>query len=364
MLRQIVISALLVAGAWGLWSERAAVLSAFGMAEAADAPAAREARPGGVPVIVAPVRTARDRVVLEAVGTGRAARTVTLRAEAEGRITEMALAPGRRFAEGEVLLRLDDGDERLAVARAEARLAEARRVRARYDRLSASGAAAEARLDEVATAAEIADIALAEARAALADRTLRAPFDGVAGLASVEVGDRIDTGTAIARFDDRSTLLVEFPLPEAYLARVAPGMTVTARTPAQGGRRFEGRISAIDTRIDAGTRTTTTRAAIPNAEDLLRPGASFTVRLALDGPRRPLVPELALQFSRGSLHVWRVADGRAERVAVELVRRRAGAVLVDGPLAEGERVVVEGTQRLRPGRSVRVIGARGRDAAS
>ncbi|GMG82240.1 efflux RND transporter periplasmic adaptor subunit [Paralimibaculum aggregatum] len=355
MLRQLLISGLLVIGAIWLWVERDMVLTRLDLA-AAEPPAAARRAPEGVPVIVAPVRLARDDLEVEVVGSGRAERSVTLKAEAAGKIIEMALEPGRRFAAGDVLLRLDDSEERLARALAEARLAEAKRVRQRYTRLQSSGAAADARLDEVATAAEVAEIELARAEEALSDRLLRAPFDGVSGLPEVEVGDRITTDIAIASFDDRSTVLVEFPLPEALQARVSAGMPVTARTPAHPKRAFEGHVVAIDSRVDVTTRTTTLRVAIPNEADLLRPGASFSIGMSLPGETYPLVPELAVQFSSGSLHVWRVSGDRVERVEIDLVRRRAGEVLVEGALAEGDRVVIEGTQRLAPGKTVRVIG--------
>lgn len=361
MWKQVVLSALLLGGAAALWlgQDGAAewLSRAVGHAAQSASGGQGEARAElGVPVIVAPVAMARDDLVLEVVGTGRARRSVTLRAETSGKIVEMALAPGRRFEESEVLTRLEDTAQRLALALAETRLAEAERVLARYERLEGTGVAGSATLDERATAAELARIEVEQAREELADRTLRAPFDGVSGLPEIEVGDRIESGDAIASFDDRSVILVEFELPESLLARVEPGMAVSATTPAVPDRRFEGAVSAIDSRVDPATRTARVRVAIPNEADLLRPGASFTVRLELPGARYPLVPELAVQFSRGTLHVWRVHDGRAERVEVELVRRRAGEVLVDGPLAEGERVVVEGTQRLAPGKAVEVIG--------
>lgn len=337
-----------------LWSEQERVRAFLGIdAETRTERAGRRAN--GVPVIVAPVGIARDDLVIEVVGTGRAQRSVTLRSEAEGKVVEVGLAPGQRYAAGDVLLRLDDSDQRLALALAETRLAEAERVRERYARLKGTGTAATATLDEATTAAEIARIEVARARDTLAERELLAPFDGVAGLPSIEVGDWIGSGDEVATFDDRSVLLVEFELPEAFLGRVATGLPVIARTPAFRERAFEGSVSAIDSRVSAVSRAARVRIAIPNDEDLLRPGASFAIELKLDGGRYPLVPELAVQFSRGSLHVWRVAGGKAERVEVQLVRRRAGAVLVDGPLDEGDLVVIEGIQRLGPGKPVTVI---------
>lgn len=350
--KQLLMVGCLAGAAFLGWTERERIEALI----AAGPPPSREVeRETGVPVIVAPVRAARDDLVLEAVGTGRAQRSVALRSETQGKVVEMPLTPGGRYARGDLLLRLDDRDQRLAVALAETRLAEAERVLSRFQRLEDAGTAAVARLDETRTAAEIARIELEAARAALEDRVLRAPFDGVAGLSEIEVGDWVDSDVDIASLDDRSVLLVGFDVPEALLARVRPGTAVTATTPAAPGRQFEGTVTAIDSRIAADSRTARVRVAIPNPEDRLRPGASFSVRLELPGETYPIVPELALQFAQGSLHVWRIEDTGAQRVEVRLVRRRAGEVLVEGALDGGDLVVIEGTQRLSPGEAVTIV---------
>lgn len=159
----------------------------------------------------------------------------------------------------------------------------------------------------------------------------------------------------MADFHDRSALYVDVALPEALLTRLKIGAPARLTTPSAPGRVFAGRIAEIDSRIDPASRTVALRVEAPNEDDLLRPGASFSVSLDLAGERYPAAPELAIQFSRGSLFVWRVVEGVAERVEVRLVRRRAGRVLVDAPLAAGDLVVIEGAQRLSPGETVEVL---------
>ncbi|MEL7171648.1 MAG: efflux RND transporter periplasmic adaptor subunit [Pseudomonadota bacterium] len=351
--KQLILAAALAALGWFGWQERETVLAAAGFAPQEEAVAPRSLA-AGVPVIVAPVEEAADDLVLEIVGSGRAQRTVVLRSRGDGEIVEMALAANRKFKAGDILMQLEDRDERLAVSLAETRLADAERTRTRFEQLSRTGTATTSRLDEVVLAAEIARLELARAREALDDRTLRAPFAGVSGLTAVETGAYVAESDEIARYDDRSVILVEVDIPEIALPRIRLGLAVSATTPSVPGQRFEGTVEAIDSQVDASNRTARLRVAIPNPDDTLRPGASFTVRLALPGDRYPSVPELAVQFSRGTVHVWRVAEGKAEQVPVEMVARRDGRVLVNGPLAPGERVIVEGTQRLRPGRAVSV----------
>ncbi len=355
--KQLILSAALIAAAAGAWHFRDDLSALWQPVQDAT----QSTQPGndaGVPVLVAEVALAEDSLSFAAVGTGHALRSVTLRAPAGGEITALDVAPGRRFDAGDVLMRLDDSDQRLAVALAEARQERAASDQQRYSGLRDTGTTTAARFEDAMTAFRIAEIELDRARADLDDRVLRAPFDGIAGLAAVEVGDRITLGDAIASFDDRSQILVEFDLPEALLPRASVGMSVRATSPSTDAGTLDGQITAIDSRVAATSRTARVRAAIPNDPDVLRPGASFTVTLDLPGARYPILPELALQFSGGTAQVWRVDDeGRAQPVEVRLIRRRGGSVIVDGPLAEGQRIVVEGLQRMRQGRAVDVLNS-------
>lgn len=356
--KQLIVCAALLAGAWLGWQNRTQVM-AFWFSEETVAPskAERQVALSGTPVIIGTTTIVQDDLSFTAIGTGFAARSVTLRAPSSGKIIELEIAAGAQFAQGDVVMRLDDNDQRFAVSLAQARFERATSDRDRFRQLQNAGTAATVRYEETQTQFIVNEIELERARADLEDRVLHAPFDGIAGLSPVEIGDRIAAGDPVATFDDRSEILVEFDLPEALLGRVTLGLPLQASTPSAEGRSFDGQIAVIDSRIDAATRTARVRASIDNAGDLLRPGASFSLRLDLPGQPFPAVPELALQFADGTLHVWRVVDDIAERVSVRLVRRRGGNVIVEGPLSEGDRIVVEGTQRLRPGAAVAVLNA-------
>ena len=94
------------------------------------------------------------------------------------------------------------------------------------------------------------------------------------------------------------------------------------------------------------------RANIPNKEDLLRPGLSFVVDLTIPGKMYPTVHELALQWRKGVSYVWRVRENRVEKVVVRNVKRLNSTILIEGDISKDDLVVVEGVQRLRPGRPV------------
>ena len=193
---------------------------------------------------------------------------------------------------------------------------------------------------------------LAQAKANLADRVVVAPFSGVIGLTDISVGDRIDDDTMIATLDDRSTIVVDFNLPEDYAARIKVGDAIVVRPSTAPERRIDGTVFAMGSRIEASSRSLKVRARIPNPDDAIRPGTSFEVELTFTGRSYPNVREVAVMWSRAGAYLWRANRKRAEKVFVELVRRDRGRILVDGPLRAGDLVVVEGVQGLRPGQKL------------
>lgn len=324
----------------------------------AQAPAAAAASTAAPPVIVATSQETLDNVALNVIGSGLARQSVTLFPAAAGEVAEVAFRTGQRVKAGQVLLRLENRSQLLAAELAAARVETARALANRYEGTRGTGAVPETVVDEARAALRAAQIELKQAQEAVADRVVRAPFEGVMGLANVEVGDRVSTETALATLDDRRALRVDFEVPEAYLARLKAGQPLTAVNPAYPQRRFAGEISEVDSRVDPLTRNVRVRATLPNADDVLRSGMSFQVQLELPGQVRVSVPDLALQWGREGPFVWAVREGQSVQVRVQPARRQAGQVLLDGALKSGETVVVEGVQRLREGRPVRVVGKR------
>ncbi len=312
--------------------------------------------PAAPPVIVAASTEASDNVTLNVIGSGVARQSVTLYPAVAGEVAEVGFRTGQSVKAGQVLLRLVDRSQRLTADLASARMDAAQALARRYEGTRGTGAVPETVVDEARTALRAAQIELEQAREAVADRVVRAPFAGVMGLASVEVGDRVSTDTALATLDDRRALRLDFELPEAYLSRVAPKQPVTAVNPAYPQRSFAGEIAEVDSRVDPATRNVRVRATLPNPDDVLRSGMSFQVRIELPGEAYVSVPELALQWGREGSFVWAVRDGQSVPVPARPVRRAAGRVLIDGELKAGETVVVEGVQRLRAGRPVRIVG--------
>lgn len=321
--------------------------------------AAEQSGDGGesiaAPVVVEEVRFASDAAILNAVGTGTARAAVELYPEAAGRVTEVLFDAGRQVGAGDPLLRLDSEEEQLAVDLATVRIEDARQRLQRYERAEPSGAVSASEVDAARVELDAARIELAQADLALRQRTLRAPFAGITGIPAVDVGDRITESTVVGTLDDRSALLVDFEVPEAFAYGVRQGSELDLETWARPGETFTGEVTAIGSRIDPVSRTLPVRATITNDDDRLRPGMSFSIRLPLEGDRFPSVPSVAVQWDREGAFVWQVAGGKAERVFADVLKRSEGWVLLDAPLAEGDLVVVEGVQRLRPGRAVEIV---------
>lgn len=297
-----------------------------------------------------------ERTRVEAVGSAEARRSVTLFAPSAGEVVAVRFEAGDRVRQGQVLLELDARDERLALELAEANLADARRTWTRYERAGESAAFTETQMDAARIALEQTRIGRDRARVALDDRTLEAPFGGIIGLTEIDPGDRITTATPVATLDDRSTLLVRFEMPEAFLGQVDIGDEIRLSPWNAGAPTATAAIADIDSQVDPATRTFTARARIENSADRWRPGMGFEVVLELTGREFVSVPELALQWGGNGAYVWVIDEaGRAHRQPVSLVQRTAGSVLLDGALAPGDRVVLEGVQKMSEGRLVEIV---------
>jgi membrane fusion protein, multidrug efflux system len=201
------------------------------------------------------------------------------------------------------------------------------------------------------------DLASVNAEQSRLDQTvIRAPFAGRIGLRQVSVGAVLDTDTVITTLDDTSTIKLDFDVPEVFLANLAPGLEVSARSAAWPDTQFAGQVRTIDTRVDPVSRTIKVRAVLPNADDHLRPGMFLTVSLLKEDIQSLVIPEEAIVPERSKQFVFVVGpDEIAELREVQTGRRRPGEVEIVQGLTQGERVITEGTLKARPGQAVRVI---------
>jgi membrane fusion protein (multidrug efflux system) len=188
---------------------------------------------------------------------------------------------------------------------------------------------------------------------------IRAPFAGRVGLRRVSLGSLVNPGTVITTLDDTGTIKLDFTVSESFLSSVTPGLAIAAHSIAYPGRTFEGKVASVDSRVDPSTRSVTVRALVPNPEGLLKPGMFLNVRLSRGAADALLVPEQALVPEQGDVFVFVLKGNSVEKRLIRTGQRRVGEVEVVQGLAAGERVVSEGTQKVRDGAQVKVLDAAG-----
>ena len=294
------------------------------------------------------VQPFNDRI--RALGTVKARESVEVTAKVSEVVERVHFESGDVAAAGAPLVTLSGQQQQAALAAARATADEADRMLKRQQELAAQQLIARATLD---TQRATRDSALAQVRqieANLADRVIRAPFPGVLGVRQVSPGALITPGTVIATLDDLSSVYVDFPVPEAHLANVAVGQRIVGTSTAWRGRGFEGVVSNVGSRVDPTSRAFSVRADFANPERLLRPGMLVQIELERAERDALLVPEIAVvQVGRDSF-VFRVTpDATAEQVVVTIGSRAAGMAEILSGIEPGDRIVVDGTGKLRDG---------------
>ena len=317
-------------------------------------------RPGGfnneVLVVTAPVTTARINDRVTAIGDGEAKRSVSVVPLSSGLVRKVNIKAGDHVTAGTVIAELDSDAELIARDRAKLAMEMAKQKLGRYEQLVNSKTVSAVQLDEARSDYENTQLELRDNELKLDRRRIIAPIDGIAGIVPVEVGDYVTTQTQITTLDDRSTILVDFWVPERFAGTVKPGQKVEAVAIAMPGRRFSGVVAAVASRVDRDSRTLQIRAELDNSEDALRPGMSFKVTMRFPGEVFPAVNPLAIQWSSNGAFVWKEHDGVAAKTPVRIVQRNSDDVLVEGQVAEGEETVIEGVQTLREGSKLRIAG--------
>lgn len=314
-------------------------------------PAGRGA--AGVPAI--PVTTALVEPMqwvdtIEAVGTTRARESITLTAKISDTVRKINFQDGQHVDAGDVLVELTSGQQVAALAEAQATFKDAERLMKRNNDLVSQGTVSRQVADTARATHDSAQARVAVLRAQLADRVVTAPFSGVLGLRQVSVGALVTPGTVITTLDDIDTVKLDFSLAERYLAAVRSGLAIVVTTAAYPDRRFEGTVISVDSRVDPMTRSFLVRAEMPNADHALRAGMLMTVKL-LQPAREVLgVPEIAVEQVGTGAFVYRVQEGnKVSRIKVELGARQQGKVEILSGLAAGDRIVIDGTVKLRDG---------------
>lgn len=301
--------------------------------------------------------------MLETVATLRAARGADLALDAAGVVSEVAIASGQEVASGDLILRLRDDDNRAALDQARAALALANLSFERAQKQIKTRTIAQAAFDDASADLQAKRAAVAQQQALLEKKTLRAPFDGRAGIITLSPGTYLNAGTPVVTLQQLDPILANFSLPQRQLPQLAVGARVHLQVDGHPGTDFLGTLTAINPKVDPETRNVLVEASIANPDGLLQPGmfahASVEVGVA---EQRLTLPQTAITYNPYGATVFLVRDETGTDDAGKPVTRqvvqqtfitagdtRGDQVAITRGLEAGDLVVTSGQLKLKNG---------------
>ncbi|HYZ31270.1 MAG TPA: efflux RND transporter periplasmic adaptor subunit, partial [Crenalkalicoccus sp.] len=363
------------AAGWWWWGRQAAT-------PAAERAAGAGRRGGGgapVPVTVSAAQRQDVPITLDAIGTVQALNTITVRAQVDGQLVEVAFTEGQEVKAGDLLARIDQRTYQAALDQAtakkaqdEAMLANARLDLQRYTTLARSDGVSRQQADtqratvaqnEAQVAADQA--AIDNARALLSYTTIGAPIAGRLGLRLVDPGNlvRATDATGIVTITQVQPMGVVFTLPQQDLGRVLDALRrgpvpVTAVQQSASGPVSSGTLLTLDNQVDPTTGTIKLKASFPNEDRRLWPGAFVTVHLQVDTVKdATTIPLVAVQRGPDGAYAFLLRPDRTvEQRPLTLGPLTEQAAVVTKGLAVGDQVVTSGALRLSPGAQVALAG--------
>lgn len=299
---------------------------------------------------------------LEAIGTAVAAQGVSLASETSGIVKEIQFQPNDKIEAGQKLVQLDDAVEAADLAAAQAELALAQTQLERQRTLRERGVTAINDLDVAQASASSSQAQVLKLTAVMNQKSLEAPFGGEIGIAQVDVGEFVAAGTVFATLQDLENMRVDFTLPEQQVPMVKIGMPVSA-TSEVGELQLNGKIIAIEPKIDPNSRLVTVRAQLDNPDRRLSPGQFIRVWVELPEEQGVMaLPQTVVTSNLygDSVYVVRTegegdqAKQTVEQVFVKTNRRSGELVEITDGIAAGDEVVTAGQNRLTSGATVKI----------
>jgi membrane fusion protein (multidrug efflux system) len=305
---------------------------------------------------------------IDAVGSLRAVRGADLSLEVPGVVEEVNLQSGDDVEEGKLLLGLRNNDE---VAKLKSLEAMEKLYTLNYERntrLLKTQVVSQAVVDSDAANLQNFKAQVAQQKAMVDKKSLRAPFAGRLGLRQIDLGQYLPAGTVVATLQALTPIFADFYLPQQALAKIEVGQTVTAKVDTYPDQLFKGTITAVNPKVETGTRNVQVRATLDNADHKLLPGMHVTVEIAVGAPQRLVtLPQTAISYNSYGNLVYIVDDkgkdasGDEQRsvhqVFVTLGATRGDQVAVLKGVEEGQVVVTAGQMKLSNGVPVTINNA-------
>jgi len=324
--------------------------------------AAFQPPPEAVTTIVA--RAERWPATLTAIGTVAAVQGVNVSADLPGTVVAIGFSSGQSVREGEVLARQDTRQEQAQLAAAESQRELARLNFERMQGLLNERVISRAEFDQATANQRQADARVGEIRAAIDRKTIRAPFAGILGLRQVNLGQYLSAGDTLVTLQSLNPIYVNFGVPQQATAQMQVGRSVRVTAEELAATDFIGRITAIDSIVNEGTRNLQVQATFANPQGRLHPGMFVQSEVVLGAASEVLtVPASAISYAPYGDSVFVVAELKNEKGQsyrgvrqqfVKLGAARGDQVGIVSGVKAGEEVVTSGVFKLRNGAAVQI----------
>jgi membrane fusion protein (multidrug efflux system) len=296
---------------------------------------------------------------LESVGTLTAVNGVTVSTDLAGIVRQIAFESGSKVRAGDLLVHLDTAQEEALLHQAESQRDLATITLRRDKDLLDKHTISQSDYDNAQSAYLGTQATVDQYNALIARKTIHAPFDGVAGIRQVNLGQYLKEGDAVVTLQAFDPIYVNFSLPQQDLGKLSVGEPVALRVDAFGDRRFDGKITAINSLVDQATRNIQVQATLANPDWQLRPGMFAQVNVLMNNRQNVVaIPATAIHYAPYGNSIFIVSDlkdaegkvykGVREQF-IKLGQSQGDLVAVTSGLKPGEEVVTSGVFRLKNG---------------
>ena len=301
---------------------------------------------------------------MTAIGTIEAVHGVMVSADLPGTVARINFDSGKAVREGEILVELDTRQERAQLASLEAQRDLAKVNFGRMQELVNAGVISRMDYDQATAQQKATEANVAEIRATIDRKTIRAPFSGILGIRKVNLGQYLPAGSPVVSNQSLNPIYVNVGVPQQAAAQVHVGRNLRVTTEDVAGKVFAGSVTAIDSEVDPTTRNIQVQATLSNPEGKLRPGMFVQVEMPLGASRSVIaLPASAINYAPYGDSVFVITDlkdptGKTYRGVrqqfVKVEGARGDQVAVISGLNPGEEVVTSGVFKLRNGAAVQV----------
>lgn len=293
---------------------------------------------------------------VEALGTAIANESVDITTNVTEIVKTVDFTDNMSVKKDQIIITLEMDEELAQKREQELQLKEHERELKRLQRLVRKKAATKQQLEQRKTLVEISKQKIAQIEAKIANRIIKAPFDGVLGLRNISKGSLIKPGDLITTLDDLSKINIDFVVPAIYLPNLFVDMPIRVFSDVYADQEFIGKISFIDSRVDQDTRSIKVRAVIDNEDLILRQGLLLDVVLFKNERLAVLIPEESIISNKNQNFIYILDEkGQVKKQEVILGKRQQGLVEVKSGLADNIKIVSNGIIKIRDGDQVQIL---------